>query len=409
MKHRTIGLDIHRDRIYVTELSILDGTVKQYEITTRHRDLEAFLATLGKDDRVALEATRGSNYYVSRLSGLVASVSVANPSKLQFFNKNAKNDRNDSFNLALLLALGILPTVWTPDQETLQDREILSYRCNLIQDQTRIKNRVRAQLAEHGMIWDGSDLRSACAQRFLMTLKNRLQWGSREVLTNQLEQLELIEQRLQRLEPVIEARAGRWPEVALLMTIRGINVLTAFTIMSVIGRIDRFASADSLANYAGLVPRQRSSAGKSRNGSITKAGSRRLRWALTEAVQSLCRVDGPYRNLCKRLERKKKGKGIAATACARKLLTAIWCMLSRGEAFRHAEPSLVEGKAQRRERRLNAARPVVEERKKRQHQVFQGQLALLQQLASRGQLMPIPHQLRATFGRPAQKQIAATG
>lgn len=409
MKHRTIGLDIHRDRIYVTELSILDVTVKQYEITTSQKDLEAFLATLGKDDQVALEATRGSNYYVSRLSGLVASVSVANPSKLQFFNKNAKNDRNDSFNLALLLALGILPTVWTPDPETLQDREILSYRCNLIQDQTRIKNRVRAQLAEHGMIWDGSDLRSACAQRFLLRLKNRLQWGSREVLANQLEQLELIEQRLQRLEPVIEARAARWPEIALLMTIRGINVLTAFTIMSVIGRIDRFASADSLANYAGLVPRQRSSAGKSRNGSITKAGSRRLRWALTEAVQSLCKVDGPYRNLCKRLERKKKGKGIAATACARKLLTAIWCMLTRGEAFRHAEPTLVEDKAQCRERRLNAARPIIERQKQRQHEVIQGQIGLLQQLASRGELMPIPTQLRASFGRPAQKPIAAMG
>jgi transposase len=408
--HRTIGLDIHRDRIYVTELSLWDITVKQYEITTGEKDLKAFLATLGRDDQVALEATRGSNYYVSRLSGLVASVSVANPSKLQFFNKNAKNDRNDSFNLALLLCLGILPTVWTPDQETLQDREILNYRHSLIQQQTRIKNRIRAQMAEHGLTWDGSDLTSACSQRFLMTLKNRLPWASKEVLTNQLEELELIEQRLQRLEPVIEVRAGRWPEVALLMTIRGINVLTAFTIIAIIGRIDRFATADSLANYAGLVPRQRSSAGKSRNGSITKAGSKRLRWALTEAVQSLCMADGPYRNLCKRLERKKKGKGIAATACARKLLTAIWCMLTRNEPFRHAEPKLVEDKAQRRERRLNAARLFVEEQKKRQHPVIQNQLALVQEMASRRALIPIPRSLQATFGRLALETAAvATG
>jgi len=193
------------------------------------------------------------------------------------------------------------------------------------------------------------------------------------------------------------------------MTIRGIDVLTAFTIMATIGRIDRFATADSLTNFAGLVPRQRSSAGKSRNGSITKAGSKRLRWALTEAVQSLCRVDGPYRNLCKRLERKKKGKGIAATACARKLLTAIWCMLTRGETFRHAEPTLVEAKARRHQSRLKAARPFVEEQKQRQHQVIQGQLALLQQLASRGHLMPIPEQLHASFGRPSPISLAATG
>jgi hypothetical protein len=224
------------------------------------------------------------------------------------------------------------------------------------------------------------------------------------VLTHQLEQLEQIEQRLQQLEPVIEVRAARWPEVALLMTIRGINVLTAFTIMAVIGRIDRFATPDSLANYAGLVPRQRSSAGKSRNGGITKAGSKKLRWALTEAVQNLCKMDGPYRNLCKRLERKNKGKGVAVTACARKLLTAIWCMLTRGETFRYIEPTLSEDKARRRERRLKAAQPFVEERKKRHDQVIHGQLALVQELSSRGALMPLPRQLEGAFGR-----LTATG
>ncbi len=150
---RTIGLDIHRDRIYVTELSIWDNSYKQYEISTGEKDLGAFLATLEKEDQVALEATRGSNYYVSRLAPLVAAVSVANPSKLQFFSKNAKNDRNDSFCLAVLLSLGMLPTVWTPDPETRQDRDLLNYRCSLVQDQIRIKNRVRAQMAEHGIVW----------------------------------------------------------------------------------------------------------------------------------------------------------------------------------------------------------------------------------------------------------------
>ena len=401
------GLDIHRDRIYVTELSIEEGTVKQYEITTREKDLAAFLATLGKDDQVALEATRASNYYVNRLSSLVASVSVANPSKLQFFTKNAKNDRNDSYSLALLLSLGMLPTVWTPDQETRQDREILNYRNSLVQHMARIKNRIRAQMAEQGLTWDGTDISSVCAQRFLLSLKTRLPWASREVLANQLEELSLLNERLKRLEPVIEVRAGRWPEVALLMTIRGVNVLTAFTIMAVIGRIDRFATADSLVNYAGLSPRQRSSAGKSRNGSITKAGSKRLRWALTEAAQSLCRTDGPYRNLCKRLERKGKSKGVAATACARKLLTAIWCMLTRCEPFHHTEPVPVQSKLERKERRLKAARPFVEEQKKRQHQVIHGQLALLQQLASRRMLMPVPRQLLGTFGRTPT--VTATG
>ncbi len=283
---------------------------------------------------------------------------------MSFLSKNARNDRNDSLSLALHLASGTLPTVWAPDKETREDRQILRYRVNLIQELTRLKNRLRALMAEHDLTGSGSDVKAA-SDLFMIKLKSRLSWGAQFVLTNELEQIDLLEARLKTMDELIRVRAARWTDVGLLMTIRGINVLTAFTIVVTIGRIDRFLTANSLANYSGLVPSQRCSAGKSRNGKITKAGSKMLRWALTEAVQSLCRMDNPYRNLCKRLERKNKGKGKAATACAPKLLTAIWCMLTRGETFRHAEPKLVEDKVQRREQRLNAARKVVEEKKKR--------------------------------------------
>lgn len=406
MKKRSIGLDVHRDRIYVTVLDLWKGTCDQYEMSTLERDVEAFVSTVGPDDQVALEATRGSSYYVDLLLARGASVLVANPAKVSFHSKNAKNDRNDSLSLAMHLASGTLPTVWVPDKETREDRQILHYRVNMIQEQTRLKNRLRALMAEHGVTWSGSNIQAA-SDLFMMKLRSRLSWGAQVVLTNLLEQLDLLEGRLKNMDDLIQVRAARWPGVALLMTIRGIDVLTAFTIVATIGRIDRFLTADSLANYAGLVPSQRSSAGKSRNGRITKAGSKMLRWALTEAVQSLCRMDGPYRNLCKRLERKNKGKGKAATACARKLLTAIWCMLTRGETFRHAEPKLVENKVQRREQRLNAARKVVEEEKKRHHEVIMGQLALVQELASRRILMPVPRQLLASFGRDPLTEVAA--
>ena len=82
-------------------------------------------------------------------------------------------------------------------------------------------------------------------------------------------------------------------------------------------------------------------------------------------------------------------------------------MLTRCEPFHHAEPEPVQSKLDRKERRLKAARPFVEERKKRQHQVIHGQLALLQQLASRRMLMPVPLQLLGTFGRTPT--VAATG
>lgn len=405
MNRRFIGLDVHPTVIYATILSLTDGTVQQYQTSTQERDRDAFFASLRPGDEVALEATRGSSFYVDQISWRVARVAVANPSKLKT-NKNAKSDRNDSLSLALQLANGTLPTVWVPDQEVRQDRELIRHRMRLVQAQTRLKNRIRALLAEHGMSWVGTDLQNAGAQAFLVKLGHRVPEVARGILADQLVQLNFLETRLRQTEQVIEVRAGRWPQLPLLMTIRGINVLTAFTILATIGRVDRFGSAASLANYAGLVPREYSSGGKSRHGGLTKAGSKVLRWALTEAVQSLCRADGPYRNLCKRLERRKKGKGIGATACARKLLEAIWCMLTRSEKFRNVETKLTETKARSREQRLQVAQRMVEARRDSQREFLVSQLATIQELSCRGIQMPVPTKLLASFGR---LPLAATG
>lgn len=396
---RFIGLDLHKDTIYVTVLSPLEGSALQYEISTKEKDFEAFLGTLRPDDNVALEATRGSRYYVKRLLTRVGTVAVANPMKTELLSgKTAKNDRNDSFGLAFLLALGALPTVWVPDDETQQDREILHYRMGLVQEETRIKNRIRAQLAERGLSWPGSDLQSQDARLFLTKIGTSLPWATQQVLACQLEQLEKLEKCLQTVNDVVEVRAARRPEVALLMTIRGLSSLTALTLLATIGPIERFESPGSLTNFAGLVPCQRASAGHSHQGKITKAGSKMLRWALTEAVKSLTKQDGPFRNLARRLER-RKNKAVAMTACARKLLEAIWHMLTRGETFRYAEPELVERKVRRREQRLIAARERLGRSENRRKEILRGRLALLQELARCGTVLPLPEPLKASFGR----------
>lgn len=413
---RRIGLDVHRDEIFVTELSLADGTVRQHRLSTDEKTVEAYLNTLGPDDHVALEATRGSRHYVQLLQKRVGGVALANPVKLRTLSgATAKNDRNDSFSLALLLAVGTLPTVWVPDQETQQDRDLLRYRNTLIQEQTRIKNRVRAQLAEHGVRCNASDIQGHDARLFLLKLTLRLPRAARTVLTCQLETLEHSEKQLTHINDEIEVRAAERPQVALLMTIRGLDVLLAFTILAEIGSIDRFPTPDSLANYAGLVPRQRASAGHSHLGGVTKAGSGALRWAATQAALCLAQqAQGPYRDLCRRLERKKKHKGVQIAACARKLLEAIWHMLTSDEPFYYAEPNLMQRKTQRRERRLASSRERLVREKDRSKEVMARQLALLQELSRTKASIPLPTPLRATMGglqraTPATRTPVAIG
>jgi len=77
-------------------------------------------------------------------------------------------------------------------------------------------------------------------------------------------------------------------------------------------------------------------------------------------------------------------------------------MLTRGETFHHAEPELVESKVQRQKQRLTSANQVVEEQRRRQHEVILNQLALVQNLATRQTLMPVPRQLLASLGRGSE-------
>jgi transposase len=73
-------------------------------------------------------------------------------------------------------------------------------------------------------------------------------------------------------------------DVKLLMTIPGVGYYTALLIKSEVGDINRFSDGDKLCSYAGLVPSTHSSGGVTRHGSITREGSRWLRWVMVEAA-----------------------------------------------------------------------------------------------------------------------------
>ena len=401
---RIIGLDVHKEVIFATILYPLEGAYEQYEF--KADEFPAFLEKLLPHDQVALEATRGCRYYLKLLRNRVRTVVLANPRKLHFLT-DAKNDRNDSLSLAALLSIGMLPAVWLPDDQTHQDREVLRHRSDLVKDQTRIKNRIRALLLDHGIQWEGSDVASKDARRFLFKIRTQLPASTQQTLGSCLEQLESLEGATGRVEDRIQLRAdARRADMDLLMTIPGMGVLTALTILAEIGDIKRFLTSGSLVKYAGLVPTDNSSGGRPSKGRVTKAGNKRLRWAVTEVVQQLAQQPGTLRNFCRRLKnRKKENNGIPKAACARKLLEVVWHMLTKREVFHplpglttdQVKPELVERKARRNQQRLELARARKEGEQERYRQAVIRQLSLVQSLATKGALLPLPQALRASY------------
>jgi transposase len=131
---------------------------------------------------------------------------------------------------------------------------------------------------------------------------------------------------IERLDAEAHQHAKADPRVKVLTRLPGVGELTALVILAEIGDIDRFGSARKLAAWAGLTPTVRGSDLIVRHGHITKQGSVWLRWILCEAAQTAKRSPqfaATYQSICRR-----RGKKIATTAVARKLLTRAYHLLT---------------------------------------------------------------------------------
>ena len=125
-------------------------------------------------------------------------------------------------------------------------------------------------------------------------------------------------------------------------------------LLSEIGDIKRFPSPEKLMSWAGLAPRTHQSGETSYNGHITKKGSKRARWILTQCAQSARQHDPKMREYYARIE-KKHGSSKAIVAVARKMLAIMHVMLTRNEPYHGQNRQLTEQKHKRLDRIANTA------------------------------------------------------
>jgi transposase len=351
---RDIGLDVHRD---FCEVAIVEaGEVRSAgRIETTPEAVELFAQSLGRDDRVVLEVT-GNAWEVARIiEPHVAQVIVVSPADTGIRQARAKTDRLDARTLARLLAAGSLEGLWMPDERTRASRRRLARRSQLVRARTRAKNEVHGALIRRLVTKPKvSDLFGVAGRRWLESLD--LPAEERETVDSALRQIDFLEQELERAERAIANDALSSAEIRRLMSVPGVNVITAATFMAAIGEVSRFQSTRRLVGYLGLDPRVRQSGtGPAKHGRISKQGSAPARYALVEAAWSVVRQPGPLRAFYERI-RARRGHQVAVVAAARKLACLFWCLLTRQQDYAYAQPSLTKKKIRRLELAAGAER-----------------------------------------------------
>ena len=229
--------------------------------------------------------------------------------------------------MAQLLRADLLPEAWIAPPPVRQLRALLRHRVALVRLRTLLRHRIHAIVADHGHDRPAGEYWSGPGRAWLTSLD--LPAVSRELAGDDLGLIGALQDRIDRLDWEVRQRARSDPRVKVLTQLPGIGPFTALVILAEIGEVSRFGSARKLASWAGLTPTVRGSDRVAHYGHISKEGSVWLRWVLCEAAQTAKRSPqfaAGYQAIAKR-----RGKKIATTAVARKLLTRAWHLLTDAE------------------------------------------------------------------------------
>jgi transposase len=218
---------------------------------------------------------------------------------------------------------GRFPRIWTPSSEQRDLRQLLIHRNKLVRLRAQAKNGLQ-HLAMNQGVQKKRRLWSKAGQELLREIPLR-PWASRR-REDLLKVMAVLDQQIQSLDLAVTQAAEQNENARLLMSQPGVGPVTSLAFVLTMGDVSRFPRGKQVASYLGLIPREYSSGGHQRLGSISKQGNRFMRMLLVEAAQIVVRCDPQFRR--EYLHRcHQKPKGVAKVAAARKLAIRLYWML----------------------------------------------------------------------------------
>jgi transposase len=311
----------------VCYLSDEGGTYRRFEMF----ELDRFKKSLLKTDRLAVEATGNTRYFVKQVEGYVSSVTIVNPKQFRVISDSVqKTDRADAEMLALFLSKELLPEVKLRDELSNQIKSLCQTRDRLVKLRTSLINKIHNILNSYGIVIKRERLSSKKGlDEILMYQLPELAKLELEVIVSQITHLN---EGISRLDQQIEDRGQQLKGFKNITSIKGIGPKSGAILLSVIGDINNFASEKKLQSYFGIVPRVHQSNKTHRTGRITKEGSKLGRTTLVQCTLVAIRYS-PYLDSFYRRLKEKKGSGKAIIATAKKLLGIIYLTLKNDWIF----------------------------------------------------------------------------
>jgi transposase len=328
----------------ILRINCVDKKGKRVMNKSLHRDsLLRFLTALPQCT-VAMEACASSHYWGRAIASLGHTVKLVHPRYVTPYRLGDKNDANDAAAICAAAQRPDMRFVRLRSQRQSDIQSLHRVRSGLVQERTATINRVRALLAENGIvIKQGPSAVYAQLPAILGDESSELSAIMRRILGSQHEHLLHLREQIKELEKTLNTLIDEDADCKRLMQIPGVGPLTATILASEVGNGSGFSRSRSFAAYIGLVPRQHSSGGKNLLLGISKRGNRYLRTLLVHCAGAAMRTiifgKRPFGGSIERwvpqlMERRGKNKAIVALAG--KLARIAFGMLSNGTDFQKA-------------------------------------------------------------------------
>jgi transposase len=291
---------------------------------------EKFYRQFPVGTRIGMEATGNCQWFVELVTGLGHKVLVGDAAKIRASDsRQQKHDKRDARLLLQLLVEDRFPQIWVPSREQKDLRQLLIHRHKLVRIRAQVKNGLQ-HLAMNQGVMKKQKLWSKAGEKALRELP-LAPWASRR-REDLFKVREMLNGQIDLLDQAVVEAAEKNEKARLLMTQPGVGPITSMAFVLTMGDVKRFQRGKQVASYLGLIPREYSSGGHQRLGSISKQGNTFLRMLLVEAAQGAVRCDPGFRN--EYLHRcHSKPKGVAKVAAARKLAIRLYWMLRTNTGY----------------------------------------------------------------------------
>ena len=333
---KIIGCDYHPSYQQIAMVDQESGEL--WEGRLEHEKGEArrfYEALVGQSVRVGMETVGNAQWFERMLAELGHELCIGDAAQIRrLVVRQQKTDRRDAKHILDLLLDGRFPRLWVPSLEIRDVRQLLRHRQKLVELRTQVKNQLQHLALNQGVqrkrrLWS-KEGRAVLEQLPLQG------WTARR-RAELLAMLDQLQAQVGELTEAVRAEAEKRPEVRLLMTHPGVGPLVGLAYVLTIGPPERFPRGKQVASYLGLIPREHSSGGRQKLGSISKQGNTMMRTLLVEAAQNAARLDAELRRDYGRLAARKH-KALAKVMVARKLAVRMYWMLRDNKPYTQMYP-----------------------------------------------------------------------